>query len=360
MEIGIIYLFRISVQCKEATEPGSYTLPLKLVLADDITVENTVKITVKRTAVKLKLSSSKLSLNSTIDDKASVNVTCTTKGYDLTNPIVKVMDKSGKNPSNGLDAAYSNGKLTVSVNENTEYGATYKVLVMAYEGTPAVTLTVTILKENKSTVTASLKAKGSIDVIRDGTAITLTPTYKNAGNLTERTEKLVFFKTVKKETTSADALFACTRNTDGTYTITKAEGAALDHSAKYTVKLVSTIGSTEVESKAISLTVKQGSAKLTLKSGSNILVVKDKYSRVNFTLTAKDAQLNDIKTVTSKDSCFVVYSYGNGEFALGFANDTVDEKLTGKTVTVTLNIFLDGNETAKANTTAKLKVTILK
>lgn len=356
----------ISVQCKDGTETGTYKLTLKLVLDDDITVENTVKITVKRTAIKLKLSSSKLSLNKSISDMASVTVTCTTKGYDLKDPIVNVMDKSGKNLSNGLDAAYSNGKLTVSVNEDTEPGATYKVQVRAYEGAPVAALTVTILKENKSAITASLKAKGSIDVIRDGTAITLTPSYKNTGNLTEKVEKLEFFKTVKKETISADGLFAYTRNTDGTYTITKAEGAALDHSAKYSVKLVSTIGSTEVESKAISLTVKQGSAKLTLASDSNILFSRDSYSRVNFSLTAKDVQQNDISEVSIKtdknkyNEKLEIISCGNGEFALGFANNTVDERLKGKTVTVTLNIFMKGNETAKANTTAKLKVTILK
>ena len=350
----------IFVRCKDGTESGNYTQKLSLTLDGGTTIDGTVKLTVKRTAIKLKLSSSKLSLNSTIDDKTSVTVTCTTKGYTLTEPIVKVMDKSGKVASNGLDAAYSNGKLTVSVNGNTEPGATYKVLVQAYDGAPTVTLTVTILKENKSAITASLKAKGSIDVIRDGTAINLTPSYKNAGNLTDRTEKLEFFKTVKKETTSADGLFAYTRNTDGTYTITKAEGAALDHSTKYTVKLVTTIGSTEVASKTVSLTVKQGSAKLTLKSGSSILFAKDKYSRVNFTLTAADETMNSIETVTSKDTRFEVYSYGNGEFALGFADDSVIKSLAGKNVTVTLNIFLEGNETAKANTTAKLKVTILK
>ena len=357
----------ISVQCKEGTETGTYKLTLKLVLDDDITVENTVKITVKRTAIKLKLSSSKLSLNKSISDMASVTVTCTTKGYDITtllNP--KVMDKSGNNPSDGLTADYHNGKLTVSVNGNTKPDTTYKVLVKAYEGAPTATLTVTILKENKSIVTTSLKAKGSIDVIRNGTAITLTPSCKNAGNLTEKVEKLVFYKTVKKETTSADGLFAYTRNTDGTYTITKAEDAALDHSAKYSVKLVSTIGGTEVESKPIFLNVKQGSAKLTLAADSNILFSRDSRSRVNFSLTAKDVQQNDISEVSIKtdknkyNEKLEIISYGNGEFALGFANNTVDERLKGKTVTVTLNIFLKGNEIQKANTTAKLKVTILK
>ena len=78
-----------------------------------------------------------------------------------------------------------------------------------------------------------------------------------------------------------------------------------------------------------------------------------------------DTQLNDISEVSIKsdknkyDEKLEILSYGNGEFAIGFKSETVHSSLIGKTVTVTVNIFLDGNETEKANTTAKLKVTIL-
>ena len=71
-----------------------------------------------------------------------------------------------------------------------------------------------------------------------------------------------------------------------------------------------------------------------------------------------------MERVTIKDTKYQdkleVLEYGNGEFALCFKNGKVEESLTGKTVTVTLNLFLDGNETEKANTTAKLKLTVQK
>jgi len=39
----------------------------------------------------------------------------------------------------------------------------------------------------------------------------------------------------------------------------------------------------------------------------------------------------------------------------------VDNSLVGKTITVTLNVFLEGNQIpTKANTTVKLKLTVVK
>ena len=38
----------------------------------------------------------------------------------------------------------------------------------------------------------------------------------------------------------------------------------------------------------------------------------------------------------------------------------VDSSLIGKTITVNFDIFIESNQTAKANTTAKLKVTVIK
>jgi len=357
----------ISVTCAAETQPGTYTLNVPLTIADGSPVGNTVKVTVKRTAVKLKLSSTKLSLNKLYDDIGEIGVTCTTKGYAFTKPVWDLMDKTGKVTAEGeLKVEYINGKLVISILEATDYGATYKLLVRANKDAPATTLTITIPTEAKSNITSSLKAKGSIDVIRDGSAVTLTPTYKNCTVQTAKVEELIFTKTENKVATNANGLFSWIRNDDGTFTITRAKGAELNHSAKYTVTLVTYINGTKVcESKPISLSVKQGSAKLSLTTLKGTMFAMDKHSRGEFLITAADTTLNPITRVEIKDTKYQdrleVYGYGNGAYYICFADEMVDNSLVGKTITVTLNVFLEGNQIpTKANTTVKLKLTVVK
>ena len=80
--------------------------------------------------------------------------------------------------------------------------------------------------------------------------------------------------------------------------------------------------------------------------------------------TAKDETLNQVKSIAIKDSkykdLFEIHKYGNGEFAIGFAADKEDKSIEGKTITLNVNVFLEGNVTEKVNTTVKLKLTIVK
>ena len=355
----------IAITCKEGTAVGTYTLTLKLKLADGTKVKNTAKVTVKQTALKLKLSASGLTLNKAVLDQGEITITSATKGYTLSKPVWTLMDKSGNIPANGkLDISWNNGKLAIGVNEATEYGATYKLLVKANDAAPASTITIKVLEEKKSTVTASIAAKGNIDVIRDGSAITITPAFKNVTAQTSKTLKLQFTKTINKVTTDATELFDYTVNANGIITVIKAEGAKPDHSAKYQVKLVATINGKEISSKAIPITVKQGSAKITLKADSNALFSQDKNDRIEFRLNTTDATLNEIAKIEIKDAKYAdmleVIRYGNGHYAIGFKDGKVDKSLVGKTITVNLNIYIAGNQTAKANTTAALKMTVLK
>ena len=75
---------RIYVSCGEDTPTGSYTLRLKLGLTDGSLVENTAKVTVKRTALKLKLSKTKVTLNrpSYFSDQALAT------GSTLSSPLI--------------------------------------------------------------------------------------------------------------------------------------------------------------------------------------------------------------------------------------------------------------------------------
>ena len=355
----------ILVSCAEDTAVGTYTLNLKLALTNGSICENSVKVIVKRTPVKLKLSATKLTLNKRIKESASVDVSCITAGYDFREPIWELMDKSGKVSAAGmLDIAYADGVLKVAANDATQYGTVYRILLKANAAAPAVTLNVAILAQNKSNITAALKVGGSLDVIRDGVGVTVMPSYKNVAADTAKLESLVFYSSADNYTKAVNGLFQYTANGRGGYTITRAEGAKLDHSLKYKAELVSYIGGVEVRSSKVAIRVTMGPAKFTVKPNSVDLFAKDKNDRAEFRLEAVDPALNGVSRVKIKDAkyrgLFEIYSYGDGEFAIGFKNGKVEKKLEGKTVTITLNVRLEGNQTAKVNTTVKLKVNIVK
>ena len=341
---------RIYVSCAEDTPTGSYTLGLKLGLTDGSLVENTAKVTVKRTALKLKLSKTKVTLNKAIGDRASIAVAGATKGF-VPDAIL------WEGAEGALDVSWADGILTVAVNDRTTYGSTYKLILRAKEGAPAQTLTVTVLPESKSQVSAALKARGTIDVIREGSAVTLTASYKNCAGAEELEETLVFYQAEGKQKTDVSHLFAYQKNQDGTFTVTRK--GPLDPKGKYTVQLVTCLNGKELcRSKAISLAVKMGTAKLTLSCEDPVLFAGDKQDRVNITVLAKDPSLNGISRIEIKEKKYQgtlqLHSYPDGTFALSAPG------LTAKTATVTLNIFLKGNETTKPNASLKLKLTLRK
>ena len=114
----------------------------------------------------------------------------------------------------------------------------------------------------------------------------------------------------------------------------------------------------------ISLSVKMGSAKVTVLAEDTTLFAGDRFDEVLLRFEASDAALKSVARVEIKDpkpaAQFQVTDLGNGTYAISFRDGQVDQRLTGKSVTLTLNLSLQGNGTAKANTTAKVKLSILK
>ena len=340
---------------------GSYTLNLSVGMDTKnpsvTTAECSTKFTVKRTAVKLKLSQTSLSLNKTIDDRAAVTVSCTTKGCDLTKPVIWLMDSTGKNSAEGcLDLTYSSGCLTVGTNDATRYGATYKLLIQATAFDKPVTLTVKIPAQQNSKVTASLKASGAIDVIRDASSVIVRPTYKNYAGLTPLEKVLTIFSSADAEDVTSH--FRITPNADGSYTVTKLPGEQLNAALKYRAVLTLP-GVANSDPAYVSLPVKSGSAPVKL-SGTAVLYKNDRFSRSPIPFTVTDGAMNPISRVEIKDpklaQLYEVYSYGNGEFAIGFKNDTVGAGV--KSGNVALEVYVDGNASAKSNASVTLKLNI--
>lgn len=349
---------------------GSYTLKLSMTLAGlEKPLECSVKFTVKRTAAKLKLSASKLTLNKSISDSGSVQVACTTKDYAFDVPVWQLMDKSGKNSAEGkLTIGYADGRLTVSINESTEYGATYKLQLKADAFAPSVMLTVSVPTEAKSMIKSSIKVKGSIDVIRDDSGVTLTPSYKNCTESAEREETLLIYSSCDGYTMPVNDLFDIHKTEQGTFEVSRTNGAVLDHSFQYKAKLVTVFGNaTTVESPLVSIKVSMGKAKLTVNTDTSSLFAWDRHSQIKFRVASTDDALNEVSSIRIKEEkyreLFDVSFYGNNGFVIGFKSNEVDRSLMGisssKAVTITLQINLDGNAGKTSNGEVKLKLNII-
>ena len=338
---------------KAANGFKSGKLTLKVTYGD---ITKSLALTVKAQAVKLKLSASKVTLNKDLKDTASVTVSTVTGGYEVTNPVLTFDDTK-------LDARYSDGKLTVSLEDGAEYGKTYPVTVCAYEGAPTVKLSVAVPKQIAA-VKSTIKATGTLDVIRESTAITVKPTYTNAAYVN------VDKDAVLKIYTSADKykeVFAEVKAENGIFVIDNS--VISDHTLKYKAQLETKVYDDRepVKSAMISLSIKMGTAKLKVNAENPNLFVWDKYSRVAFRVAATDNTLNALSAVKIKEAkyqeLFEIHSYGNNAYAIGFAGNEVGSSLMGKkapkSVTVTLQLFLEGNGGAKANAEVKLKLNLV-
>lgn len=338
----------------DAIDPNlTYVLELGCILSDDTSVFCEVKLPIKRTPVKLKLSKTSLTLNKTVLDTAALDLTCLTKGYDLQNVVLPDAYTGANAP---LDIGFADGKLTVAVNDKTQYDATYKIPIQATENDPAVTLTVKIPAENKSTVTASLKAQGAIDAVRDGTSITVTPSYKNYMGLSDISQELTIESWSGKKGEAyqkVDGLFQVQREVDGTYTITKAPGQTLDVSLKYRAKLTFAGGAPAY----VNLSVKSGTGKFTV-SGIPVLYQLDRFSSGTFTVTTTDTTLNEIDRLEFKtpahEEIFVLEQTGANEFSISFRDGKVP---AGKLPTsIPVSVLCRGSDKPVATVNIKLQV----
>ena len=367
--------FNIRCIDDETDLSSTYKVALTLKLNDGSTIDNYKNLKVKRTAVKLKLSTSKLTLNKLIGDEGSIAVSCATKGYAFTKPIVKqVTDKYKQPAENQLNIRYADGRLYIATNEDTVYGMTYTVSLQANEKAAVQNVTVTIPTEAKSKVTVSLKASGKIDVIRDGSAVTVTPTYKNRLTATPAGEALYIYNAADRSKTCVNHLFDIQSDGKGGYSITKAEGVTLP-TGTYKVRFEATFGTTKMDPEEVSMTVIMGSTKLTNQMMGSTLFSKDRNDMAFIQFEAADAMLNDVLKVEIKDTkykdAFEIIDCGDGLFAIGYKGGKIHSAIANlilkknATITLNLNVYMAGNptvDTAKptVNTTAKVKLTIVK
>ena len=312
----------------------------------------TAQVKVTQTPVILRLSKASLSLNKRLEEKTQVTVTTSTRGYTLGDVELLVTDNKNV-PSDGLTAAYENGLLTLSVNEKTVYGGSYKVQLWV---TPkrVTTLMVRIPAEKKSAVTMTARARGGIDVIRDASEVVVTPTYRNCldGASLKKQVKVTWAQDGRNYSQDVTEDFILTWAQDGTLHVSKVPGKELALTGKYRLEILCE----GMEKEAYTaLSVKCGTARFTVASVS--LYAKDANDMARLTITTTDKTVNTLERVELKDArlkgTYEVLDLGGGQFALCLIPGA-----KAKTGTVTLNLFCEGNTTAKPSGTVSVKVEI--
>ena len=322
---------------------GSYQMKLNLILdsgSENGEVLCTVKFTVKRTPIKLKLSQSKLSLNKAVMDSAVVDVNCKTKGYTMGQPVITAPEE--------ITAEYREGKLYLAVNDQTTYGASYVVTVKAAENQPEAVLAVTIPAQAASNVMVSAKASGFIDVIRDSSEIVVTPNYKNYWGLTaiDKTARIFWAKDGKNFTEDVTATFRLSWDESGRLHLQRAGN--LELTGKYRLELA--VQGAQKPA-LVNLTLKSGGAKVT--AAPVVLYAKDANTRAELKFANQETGLNPIFRVEVRSGEYTIENLSYGGFAI--------HPIPGKTLKsgkVSLNLFFEGNTTAKPNATVNLSVEI--
>lgn len=326
-----------------------------------------IRLMVKQTPVQLKLSKRSVTINPTVVDPAVVSAVLSHSTFNLENPVIRVMDKTGKNPvEDALIATLANGTLTISPGENMQPGQTYKIVLQAAEGQPSSTLTVSILADTKSAVTSRLSVSGSLDVIRPGTGIRIAaPTFTGYNGVGEyQVEHRVIAFRGRTELGDYTDYFILNEEDDHVFTVKN--GGSVDH--KLTYRLRSTVRIpkpdetfTEVVLPDVALKVTMGKAAMTTDVKAVQLYAKDKHSTGVVTIKTHDTTLNRIRSVTLKDAGvaegYVLKDFGGGQYAIAFAPGKVALAQNG---TVSLQVFLEGNNSTVPNTTVSVKVSVLK
>lgn len=335
-----------------SAESGTYKLP---VLADGKQV-TTVTVKVLSGAPAVTLTAKAMGAIDTAVPNSPVTITVTGKNYNASAGYYNVQitqEKKGDAPvvvldeSTGVDAglftvSHDANVLTLTGTDalkNAVTGYTYTVTVSSDYGT-AKPVKLSVKTSAKAPVaTATLKASGSIDVLRPGTSVTVTPTFKNWYGYDLSTAELVLEKEL------FNWVFA-----DGVFVVTAKNGANINAKAVHTVSMTLD-GRT---SAAVKLPVKMGTAKVMQDVKAITLSRNDRYNRQSVVLSLADQTLYDIGdadvVLVDKSGNFELTNLGNGEYAIGYKNSLLPKNVNAlKTASVQLLVYLKGNGTHTFN-----------
>lgn len=258
--------------------------------------------------------------------------------------------------------------ITITADDEDLQAGSYEATVKATDadGEQVATQTVKFNVTRKPlTATVTAKAKGNIDVLRAAsTSVVLTPSFKNC-----YIHDFVGIEVQNKSKASVTEKFGYDELEDGTVAVFIKEGQTVSHADKYTVVLKYKINDTEtvIASKPVTLSVKQGKAAVSISSKAVKLFKNDRFSTGEVTIRITDPTLTGIKDkgiklVSPKVNgveVFELHELGNGVYAIAFKDNTPpNPNWKYKGGTAKIQVFLEGNETTKANVTFSVKVNV--
>ena len=235
-------------------------------------------------------------------------------------------------------------------------GYSYLAIVEAYFGMPSpvrandVKLAVKT-STNPPARSMTLKATGSIDVLRPSTQIELKPTYKNWYNANLWDAKLYVNGEEIEQTP-----FECYQMYDRLLVRLKyGENIDPKQSFQLTMRLE------DYTTKPVKLPVKMGTAKIVQSTKTVTLSKSDCFDRKSVFLSLDDQTMYDIRLAriefVDKSNNLTLTELGNGEYAIGYANNVLPKGIDKmKTSNVKINVFLQGNNSSKPNASISVAV----
>ena len=344
---------------------------------DVVACSGSVNLTVKRTAVNIRLSKSTLTLNKDAAQILKISYTVSPSGDNVKKADKPIVTVSPEDAVDIVEIDADNQTIKLTAGEGAVYGKTYKVFVKASEADRAATLNVQIANKTNSRIRLSASTSGTIDPTRDSTKVYVKYRASNF-NFVDAVDangdpvypEVTVWASPNGRTGWEDVSekFEIRPSTSraSTYSILKLPEAVLNSELKYQVRvtLKDAEGLDVTPAKAV-LKVRAGSC--SVKPDRTVTVYKsDLKAGHKFRLTSSDKNLNSVENVTIVDktlaTMYNIEALGDGWFELR-PSGANDAKI--KTTSIKLNVFVRGMEirtNAKGeplpNGTVTLKLTV--
>ena len=344
---------------------------------DVVACSGSANLTVKRTAVNIRLSKSTLTLNKDAAQILKISYTVSPSGDNVKKADKPIVTVSPADAVDIVEIDEDNQTIKLTAGEGAVYGKTYKVFVKASEADRAATLNVQIANKTNSRIRLSASTSGTIDPTRDSTKVYVKYRASNF-NFVDAVDasgdpvypEVTVWASPNGRTGWKDVsgLFEIRPSTSraSTYSILKLPEAVLNSELKYQVQvtLKDTNGLDVTPAKAV-LKVRAGSC--SVKPDRTVTIYKsDLKAGHKFRLTSSDKNLNSVEKVTIVDktlaTMYNIEALGDGWFELR-PSGANDAKI--KTTSIKLNVFVRGmaiRTNAKGeplpNGTVTLKLTV--
>ena len=344
---------------------------------DVVACSGSANLTVKRTAVNIRLSKSTLTLNKDAAQILKISYTVSPSGDNVKKADKPIVTVSPEDAVDIVEIDEDNQTIKLSAGEDAVYGKTYKVFVKASEADRAATLNVQIANKTNSRIRLSASTSGTIDPTRDSTKVYVKYRASNF-NFVDAVDangdpvypEVTVWASPNGRTgwTDVSDQFEIRPSTSraSTYSILKLPEAVLNSELKYQVRvtLKDAEGLDVTPAKAV-LKVRAGSC--SVKPDRTVTIYKsDLKAGHKFRLTSSDKNLNSVEKVTIVDKTlakmYIIEALGDGWFELRPSGANT-QKI--KTTSIKLNVFVRGMEirtNAKGeklpNGTVTLKLTV--